>query len=110
MFPSRGRPCRIRDTPAMIMLASSNDVNARGTREASGSRVPTGSRPRPVLSGNSALRGNFSAAYSGGRRNALVFGDELIEFFAGGAVAEAFSGAVVEFVFDLLELGGGAGA
>ena len=38
----------------MIMLASSNDVNARGSREASGSRVPTGSRPRPVLRGNSS--------------------------------------------------------
>jgi hypothetical protein len=36
----------------------------------------------------------------------LLF-DEFIEFFAWGVVAEAFSGAVVEFVFDGLELGGG---
>src|SRR5580692_4357129 len=57
--------------------------------------------------GGSGLLGASGAAYSGDRRNGLVAGDELIEFFAWGAVAEAFSGAVVEFVFDGLELGGG---
>ena len=45
--------------------------------------------------------------FSGGRRNALVFGEELSEFFARGVVAQALAGAVVELVLDGLELGGG---
>ena len=49
-------------------------------------------------------------AYSWGRRNGLVFGQEPIEFLPGGVPAEAFAGPVVEFVFDFLQLGGGVRA
>src|SRR5580704_7567809 len=37
----------------------------------------------------------------------LFLFEELSELFARGVPAEAFAGAVVEFVFDGLELGGG---
>src|SRR5690242_17442980 len=52
---------------------------------------------------------SYAWVRSGGRRNALVFGEEPIEFLARGAVAEALSGTVVEFVLDGLEPGGVAG-
>src|SRR5258708_25262901 len=52
--------------------------------------------------------GRVSAAFSGGRRNALqVVGEELSEGFARGVVAEALAGAVVELAGDGLEPGGG---
>ncbi len=37
----------------------------------------------------------------------MVVGEELSELLAGGAVAEALAGPVVELVGDGLELGGG---
>src|SRR5580658_8266255 len=54
--------------------------------------------------GRSGLHGKKGVAYSGGRRNALVFGEELSELLAGGVVAEPFAGAVVEFGGDGVEL------
>src|SRR5260370_13406887 len=52
--------------------------------------------------------GRLSAAFSGGRRNALqVVGEELSEGFARGVVAEALAGAVVELAAEALEPGGG---
>src|SRR5215475_13471878 len=50
-----------------------------------------------------------SPAYSGGRRNALVVGEEFSEGFAGGVVAEAFAGPVVELGGDGVDLAGGPG-
>src|SRR6185437_10528865 len=55
-------------------------------------------------------REQFPAAFSGGRRNALVVGEESSELLAGGVVAEPLAGAVVELVGDVLELGGGPDA
>src|SRR6516165_7589414 len=53
---------------------------------------------------------NVVLADSGGRRNALVVGEQLSECFGGGVVAEAFAGPAVEFGGDVLKLGGGVGA
>src|SRR6185369_5885756 len=54
--------------------------------------------------------GHIAPAFSGGRRNALVVGEESSELLAGGVVAEPLAGAVVELVGDVLELGGGPDA
>ena len=48
-------------------------------------------------------------ADSGSRRNALVFGEELSEFFGWGAESEALAGPAVEFAGDGLELAGAVG-
>ena len=49
--------------------------------------------------------------YSGGGCNVwwllVVLGVECSELLAGGVVAVSFAGAVVELVFDVLEVGGG---
>src|SRR5580700_9962506 len=63
-----------------------------------------------LFRGGFGLVGEFRGAGSGGRCNALVVGEEFSELFAGGVVAEAFAGPVVEFVGDGLELGGGVRA
>src|SRR5215467_6564680 len=73
-----------------------------------------GQMPRPAAAARERDRGLYSdsgllsGADSGGRRNAVqVVGEELSEFFVGGAEAEAFAGPLVEFGGDGLELGGG---
>src|SRR5215467_12020585 len=58
---------------------------------------------------SSRVVGRLLLAHSGGRRNALVVGEELSEGFAWGVVAQALAGPVVEFGGDGLELGGGPG-
>src|SRR4051794_17974395 len=51
------------------------------------------------------------AADSGGGRNTWgdVVEEQLCQDFVGGVVAEAFAGAVVEFVGDVVEVGAGVG-
>jgi hypothetical protein len=46
------------------------------------------------------LNVRFGTAYSGGLRNAVVFGEEFSEGFGWGVEAEALAGAVVEFGGD----------
>src|ERR1700733_16057462 len=82
-------------TPAPQKQASQSPRQSRGRR---GLRLRLHDHERKVR------------AYSGGRRNGLVFGQEPIEFLAGGVPAEALAGPVVELVFDVLELGGGVRA